>query len=40
MMMTDLTYCFDEVNESYSKYKSLEDKKQLGPLSEEDQKSE
>lgn len=38
--MTDTTYCFDETNENYSKYKDLEAKKQQGPLSEEDKKNE
>lgn len=40
MVMTDTTYCFDETNEGYGKYKELEDKKQQGPLNEEDQKQE
>ena len=38
--MTDTTYCFDETNENYGKYKDLEAKKQQGPLSEEDKKNE
>jgi len=39
MVMTDTTYCFDETNENYSKYKELEEKKENGQLSEEDKKN-
>lgn len=40
MVLTDTTYCFDETNENYEKYKQLEAKKAQGPLSPEDLKNE
>jgi hypothetical protein len=40
MVMTDTTYCFDETNENYEKFKQLEAKKAEGPLSQEDLKNE
>ena len=40
MVLTDTTYCFDETNENYEKYKQHEAKKLEGPLSEEDLKNE
>jgi hypothetical protein len=39
MVMTDTTYCFDEVNENYKKFRQLEAKKAEGPLSAEDLKN-
>jgi len=40
MVLTDTTYCFDETNENYDKYKQLEAKKAQGPLGQEDLKNE
>lgn len=40
MVMSDTTYCFDETNEKYDKYKELERKAQQGKLNEEDKKNE
>lgn len=40
MIMGDTTYCFDETNDKYEKFKELEQKSQQGKLSEEDQRNE